>query len=375
MAIADNLLLQVLIFGILGLYALFLFLLLVTLMRSGSIKESSAKALEGFAVVIPFKNESARLQDLIEKYDDTPFAVIFINDHSTDLSRSELDRMFKSAGLPLLHLPDSLSGKKAAIYHAAELIEQPWILTSDADTVLNREFVIGIPSFLKPEKAAYVLPVRPSRSSSLVAAFFDLEFLILQAVGCATAALGFPLLSNGAAFLFRKDAYMESMQYRTDLHIESGDDVFTLHAIAEVFGAKSVGLIMTEGPAADADFPEGANALWRQRLRWIGKAGAVKDRVYQMVIWLVFAVNALFVLTLIEGFITGDFRIFGGAVLLKIAGEIFLTAWGVSYFRRADCLRWALPAVFIYPFYFFALLITAVFYKPRWKTPTSEPVD
>lgn len=375
MTIGDSHLLQGVIFGFLALYALLLTVLLIALLRRPKVRRSAGFGPEKFTVVIPFKNEGAALPGLIERYRDSPFSVLFVNDHSTDLSALELNRVFSAAGLSLLHLPDPLSGKKAALRHGIEHAAEAWILTSDADTALNTAFLKKLPRLLNSEKAAYVLPVRPGRSSATVRAFFDLEFIVLQAVGCAAAALGFPLLANGAAFFFRKDAYFESMRYRTDLDIPSGDDVFTLHAIASAFGRRSVGTILSEGPAAEAGFPKGAKALWNQRLRWIGKAGAVNGGVYRVVVWLVFLANALFVWVLIDGAVSGDFSFFMRAALLKIAGEIFLTAWGVSYFRRADCLRWLLPGVFIYPFYFFALLITAFFYQPQWKQPASEPVD
>ncbi|MCA1751834.1 MAG: glycosyltransferase [Cryomorphaceae bacterium] len=362
-------------FGILALYALLLTALLIAVIRHSRRRYKAVSVEEKFTIVVPMKNEAPIIRQIIARYKGTSLDVLFVNDHSSDLSKQELDSIFTGANLPLLHLPDHLSGKKAAIHYAAERVAHPWILTSDADTALSPHFLQNLSGILSPDKKAYVLPVRPVFSPSALRAFLDLEFIILQAVGCGAAALGFPLLANGAAFLFRKEAYFESMQNRTDLHIPSGDDVFTLHAIAAAFGGESVGVILSEGPAANAGFPERAGALWNQRLRWIGKAGAVKGGVYRAVVWLVFLANALFIASLIDGAVRGDFRFFMGAALVKIAGEIFLTAWGVSYFRRADCLRWVLPGVFLYPFYFFALLITAAFYQPRWKQPASEPVD
>lgn len=375
MGIADIQFFHGLSFGFLAFYAVLLAAFLIAVMRQAERKRQAVSAIEEFTIVVPIKNEATTIEHLIQRYEGTGLSVLFVNDHSSDLSVQELNSIFKGANLTLLHLPDHLSGKKAALHYAFERVAHPWILTSDADTALSPAFLQKLPHILKAEKSAYVLPVRPSFSPSAIRAFLDLEFIILQAVGCGAAALGFPLLANGAAFLFRKEAYFESLQNRTDLHIPSGDDVFTLHAIAAAFGGKSIGVILNEGPVANADFPEGARALWNQRLRWIGKAGAVKGGMYRMVVWLVFFANALLIASLVGGFVTGDFSFFMGAALLKIAGEIFLTAWGVSYFRRADCLRWVLPGVFLYPIYFFALLITAAFYQPRWKQPASEPVD
>lgn len=375
MGIADVRFLPECILGILALYALLLAAISVALIRLRGRTLPVGQSDSRVTVVIPFKNEATVLHKLIHRCKGVPLPFLFVNDHSNDLSEKALDGIFSEAGLSLIHLPAHLSGKKAAIHLGAETVGDDWILTSDADTSLNPVFLQKLRGMLHGGKSAFVLPVRPKPSTGVVRAFFDIEFIVLQAVGCGAAASGFPLLANGAAFLFRKDAYFDSLALRDDFEIASGDDVFTLHAIASASGRKSVAVILPKGPAAEADFPEGITALWRQRLRWIGKAGAVKGTAYKSVIWLVFAANALFLAALVDAILSGSPDFFICAGLLKIGGEIFLTGWGVSYFRRRDCLGWILPGVIIYPFYFFALLVTALVHRPRWKQPARESVD
>lgn len=317
---------------------------------------------ERTTVVLPFKNEGVHLPDLIEHFGSCPHEVIFVNDHSSDLSHDQLEVLFRFSGISLHHLPEGLHGKKAALHFGVERARGQWILTSDADTRMDIKWLCGI--HLPGDAAALVLPIAPVRGSTLWSHFFALEFLALQVAGCASARLRRPLLANGAAFLYRRAAYLGVAGGRSDWQEASGDDVFTLHAIAERGG--EVDAITEWGPVAQASFPDDLTGLWRQRLRWVGKAGDIRSSWYKFVAWWVLLTNAAFVWAIWE-LVKGEGVLWLATVAFKIVGDICLLAGGVLYFRRSD-LMWYIPfAIPVYPFYLLVLVTTSLWHRPKWK--------
>lgn len=319
------------------------------------------------SIIIPFRNESAQLPSLLGHYGQWAHEIIMVNDHSTDLSKTAIDSLFANSRLTLLHLPQGLSGKKAALQYGISKASAEWILSSDADTRLIRQSTEGLLSSLKPDISAMVLPLKPCQAGGMLAPFFDLEFMALQAVGLASAKLQKPLMANGAAFLFRKKYFEASLGNRNDAHLASGDDVFTLHAISAHAGKAAIGAHLMDGPMAEASFPTDFKSLWLQRLRWMGKTNQVHSLWYQAVAWLVVLANATQLVAYYELFSGAIASLWMWVVFAKIVGDFLLLAWGVSYFRRLDCLWWIFPGLFIYPFYLFTLLAGTTIHKPGWK--------
>lgn len=348
-------------------YAGLLALFFILFMLPQKIRPAEIVAAPSLTCVIPVRNEAGRLRHLAEQYGPMPFRTVVVNDRSSDVSPEEFLRIFEGSGVEACVLHGPPFGKKAAIHSVAERADSEWILTVDADTTLLPNFIKALPALTDSKKSAWVLPLRPAFSRSPAGKFFDLEFIVLQAVGLASARGGFPLLANGAAFLFRREAYLKSLRFRDDFDLDSGDDVFTLHAVARAEGTRSIGAYTEVGPAAVTLFPEGYRALKEQRMRWVSKAGDVDSVAFKAVIWLVFFANLIFVTVSAAALLTANFELFAAVVFLKIGPELVLIARGVLYFRRADLLWWAAPAALIYPFFFLALIFSATMRKRRNK--------
>lgn len=339
------------------------FLLLISILNAFFAKRASAQCTHVLStLVLPFKNEARHLPALKKHYHGCPHEVCFVNDHSTDLSHSQLEHFFRGTDIALLALPAGKAGKKAAIHYGVMQARNPWIFTTDADTRIDRDW---LDQMKLPVKAlAIVLPIAPARGGSLWNHIFALEFIALQMAGCASAKMHRPLLANGAAFLYQKAAYQKALDVRTDWQQSSGDDVFTLHAIASQGG--EVDALTHAGPVAQATFPETLRALWKQRLRWVGKAGQVTSLWYRWVSWLVLLTNLSFVFSIWQ-LSQGSGSKWIAVVAIKIVADICLLAGGVLYFRRRDLMRYILPAIAVYPFYLLVLVTTTLWHRPQWK--------
>ncbi len=346
-------------------YGVLLVALLVIFWQALKPKDAAAEFPLDVTIVIPFHNERDALPGLIRNSVNLGHKVLLVNDHSNDLDENELRRMVPGGNMLLLHLPQGLYGKKAALHFGIEHSVTEWVLTSDADTFINRDWLLAAGALTTKDAKAWVLPVKPAKQPSWGSKWFDLEFVGLQVVGLASAKAGMPLLANGAAFLFQREAYMMSYNQRRDLEIPHGDDIFTLHAIASTFGNMALGASMGAGVAALASFPEKVDALWLQRCRWIAKVPAVRSMPFAAVSALTLLAHVAHGCMLILWVL--DIADLGTAFWLKIVLEAALLTTGVLYFRRLDCLWLILPGLFVYPFYFMSLILGSILIKPRWK--------
>jgi cellulose synthase/poly-beta-1,6-N-acetylglucosamine synthase-like glycosyltransferase len=367
MGTVDPVLLLYLFTGVCVLYATLVsvFFAVLPKHRTGQ-RLADASILDHLTMVLPFKNEQFHLDALKKHYSDFPCRLVMVNDHSTDITPEALKALYASSPIDVLHLPAGSHGKKAALHFGIAHCNTEWVLTTDADTRLSRLWLHTL-SFDGRKEQAYVLPVMPKVRETGIGSFFDLEFMALQGVGLATAKLGVPLLANGAAFLFRKEAYLTSLPSRNDMEIPGGDDVFTLHAIADFYGKESVNVLANFGPAAVTIFPKSSSDLWRQRVRWISKVPQVNNLAYSIISWLVLFTNVA-QLAIYTGLLCFPaMHVWLVPLGVKLSADLLILAWGVSYFRRLDCLWWIFPGVLFYPIYFLALVTHATLIKPSWK--------
>ncbi len=355
---------------IVGSYASLLLIFFIVLI--GRRKNGSNPEQLKISVLIPFKNEGGILEKRIENAKSLQkcnhvLEVIFINDHSTDLTSDQLNDIFKNTSLKLLHLPSDATGKKAAIHFGVHSAIGSWILTSDADTRIDSEVFESLIYKVKPGISCIVLPVRPADDKHVVRALFDLEFIALQAVGLASAKMQLPLLANGAALFFRKETYLEAASQRADWKIPGGDDLFTMFSIARKAGRQAVTAHIDRRAYAEAEFPETLKSLWEQRLRWIQKVPGVGGLWYTSVAWLVLAANVIFVVSWIIAGMAETSNLVWYIAMLKTLPELFILGWAVLYFQRRETAWWIVPGMLIYPFYLTILILSGMFIKPTWK--------
>lgn len=324
------------------------------------------------SIVVPFRNEIEVLYGSISDFNqirnrNPDVEVIFVNDHSVDLSEYQLDALFERTNLILLHAPDKVRGKKAALKYGIEMAVGSWILTVDADTRLNPDALEELIANGLGETSCAVVPVKPSRSTGVIPGLFDLEFMVLQAVTVASVRFRMPLLASGAALLVKKASYLKGAAVRDDWHIPSGDDVFALFSIAKREGNASISSFVPAQPLAEAQFPVDVAALFLQRMRWIGKTPKVENAWYSIVSWLVLIANLSFIVIWTLDLMMGDWQtaIFFSAV--KWVPEIALMTWGVLYFRRLDVVPYMLIGLIFYPFYLLSLVTASAFFTPKWR--------
>ncbi|MCZ4408059.1 glycosyltransferase [Cryomorphaceae bacterium 1068] len=348
------------------LLSLYFIFLLYSLAPAPDMETSQVpKEIEGLSILIPFRDEANNLPQLLESLKAVNFSFpvqfLFINDHSQDESVSIVEK-FEGARI----ISSDREGKKFAIQKGVESASYPWVLTLDADVKITPELSRALDVLDVRQGKMFLFSLSPTRRGRMVAAFFDLEFIALQAIGIGMAQKGNPILSNGACLLFLKDAFSKANTKRQDYHIPSGDDIFGMFAIAEVFGKEAVKVASVE-PLVTVSFPEKLIELLSQRSRWISKTLDVPDVKYKFLAFLmgIIHLTPLFVLiALLLGLRWPDAL---AILFIKWLGE-WIFFWIVSKnYQRRDLLLYLPLSQLLYPIYTFALIALGVYRKLQFK--------
>ncbi len=323
------------------------------------------KEIEGLSIIISFRDEAKKLPQLMDSLREIDFSFpvefLFVNDHSEDESVS----IVESVDWVKIISSDQ-EGKKFAIQKGVENAVYSWFLTLDADVGITPALVSTLETMDVCEGKIFLFSLSPIRKRGFVAAFFDLEFIALQAIGIALAQKGNPVLSNGACLLFEKDAFAEVDKRRQDYHIPSGDDIFGMFAIAEQFGRETVKVASVE-PVVTVSFPEKFSALFNQRARWISKTLDVPDVKYKILAILMGIIHLTPLGVLIALFLGLSWANALSILFIKWVGE-WIFFWIVSKnYQRRDLLLFLPLSQLLYPIYTFALIAKGVYRRLHFK--------
>lgn len=343
----------------------FVFLMYSLIPPLSSKTQSGEEMLEGLTILVPFFNESDHLPHLIQSLAKAEFTFpvefLFVDDHSDDDSVS-IVQQFGQAQL----VSSIVKGKKHAINQGVKYAKYSWILTLDADVQISTEFVSVLQNLKLDGAKLFLFSLMPIRRKGWIAAFFDLEFIALQAIGINRAQKGQPLLANGACLLFEREAFAKVERTRSDYHISSGDDIFGMFAIANQFGNKAV-KVASVLPLVSVSFPLGLKALFLQRTRWISKTIDVPDMKYVAVAFLIGIIHLIPLGT----FVALIYGITWPAVVLllgvKFTAEWIFFALVAKWYRRRDLLLFLPLVQLLYPIYTFALIFSGVYQKLQFK--------
>ena len=331
--------------------------------------------LPRIAVIVPFRDEADTLPYLLasltlQDYPADRYELILVDDHSSDGGG---DAGEGSWGVKVLRLADHTDGnttvahKKAALALGIAHTSADLIVTTDADCTWPRGGLRQLAQGYATGADVLLGPVTVEPATDLCAAFQGLDFLGYQLFTAAAVAAGTPALANGAHFAFRRTAFERVGGYAGVDHLPSGDDVLLLHK----FLAAGMRVACSTAPAAVVTTrPEmDWSALWRQRLRWAGKAGDYGSPVLQLAQGLAYLTSLAIVAGLLIGLLRDD--IFTRAVLawgVKALVDYLLLRDVARHYGQEGLLRWYGAVQLVYPFYLVAVGTAALLgMKAAWK--------
>ncbi|MHC1706454.1 MAG: glycosyltransferase [Bacteroidales bacterium] len=374
-----------LLFYILSVFSLGLCLIycaaLTAIIKGLSARENNFQAyddvVKGVSIVIACRNEEKNLPHLLNcleslSYPSSSLEIIFIDDHSQDDSLNLLldwKNQHSNLNINITELQQG-EGKKKALKAGIMLAKKEYILCTDADCIMGKNWVKVMIDYMNGKEKKLVLgPLGLLQVNTLLGQFQYIETLGLQAITSGSARIGKAVMGNGANMLFRKSCYLSLEKEKTaGNEFMSGDDVFLVHAVKRRFGGDAIGYLPdTEGMVLTVPAPSWKILLW-QHVRWAGKSKGYKDKYSLFLGSITALMNILpvlllccipcdpkFILTL-----TGFLIIKGGVELLLIYIYINIT-------RQTINLAYYACSVALYPIFTVIVIFISLVGKYPWK--------
>lgn len=312
--------------------------------------------LDDITLIIPFRNEANAIKGIIESIHDQehyPFAVIFIDDHSSDGSVQMLKNELNDLAIncSLLHLTDDF-GKKAAIDLGVRHADTNYILQLDADVLMKPNYFQELQQL--KVKDLWVLPVLLTGAKGLMKVF-EWDYLFINAFSYRLRYRKV-LTASGANLLFKKKSYLQLIKNTKGKNYLSGDDYFLLKEMQKA--KMDIGVSGSPDLIVTTELPPTLSSTLQQRLRWLGKIS-----ILEFLALLLFSIAQLVMCLLL--FTTS----FYGLILFmfKTWIDILLVKEYVHSLKLKNREYEIIPFFLCFPFYMIGLFLTNLFVKKEWK--------
>lgn len=367
--------------GLLSLFGLFYLWLEVRFYRAlGTVREgrSDVNPPPRVSVLIAARNESIGIRATLDSVLDQDYAGVWdvwVADDRSDDDTPQILAEYAEKYPERLHvltirdLPEGVSPKKHAISKMIEACEGDILCLTDADCIVQREWISGIIREFEPgiELVAghSYIPTVPG-SSPFIICMQAVETLIYRVAGTAGLAMHLPLTSTGNNLAYRKDFFKSVNGFENVIKIQSGDDDLLMQKLAtdRPFAMR---YCITPSTFVTTSGKETLKELWEQRKRWASKTIYYSPKI-------VFVLSMVF-LFLVMLCVTAAFSPFSTEVLiatlvafaLKSIGDLILILRGLRIFRQEHLLKWCIPVEIVHaPFTVLAVLF-GLLGRFKWK--------
>ena len=337
-----------------------------------------AQPFTKITIVIPARNETENLVDCLDaiitqSYPKHLFEVLVVDDHSTD-NTADIILSYYEHNVKLISLKDFVSPnkinayKKKAIEIAIQQSTGELIVTTDADCLVQQNWLQNIATFYEKKDAAFIaMPVSYNCKNNFLEIFQALDFMTLQGITGAAVFKKAHSMCNGANLAYQKKAFIAVGGFSGIDKIASGDDMLLMHKIYKqfpdkVFFLKSKEIIVSTQPM------DTLKGFFNQRIRWASKADKYDDKRIFFVLLLVYFFNVIiFVLGIFTFFYTYTFTYFLALMAAKTMVELYFL-YPVARFFNKERLLWLFPVA--QPFHILYTIISGwlgKFGTYQWK--------
>lgn len=342
-------------------------------------KSDTNTTSQQFSILIPFRDEASNIPTLAKSlqklnYLAEQFEVIWINDGSTDNSVPILTEfIIKNTNWKLIdNQRKSNSPKKDALNTAINKAKYNWIITTDADCEVPKNWLQSFCGFIrhytKQQNITMIAaPVAYKTENNFLQNFQNMDFLSLIGSTIGAFGIGKPFMCNGANLCYKKEAFYDVDGFDGNDNIASGDDVFLLEKMLKkdpksVHYLKSIDALVFTKP--ESTF----KGLLHQRIRWASKTSATNTVFGKGVGIIVFLMN----LILVFGFVFSVFQpeylnSFLLLFLLKFNIDFILILKTYRFVGLNNGIKSYIFSSLLYPFFVMFVVFLSFFKKVMWK--------
>ena len=321
-----------------------------------------------FSIVVPFRNEKENLPNLLHSisllnYPKELVEVILVDDDSDDEFRIQ-NLEFRIQMIK--NVRKSNSPKKDAIETAIQIAKHDWIITTDADCLVQKDWLTIYDQYIQKNEVEMVASgVCYIPKKGFLSAFQNLDFLSLQGATIGSFGINQPFMCNGANFAYSKSFFKELNGFQGNETIASGDDVFLLQK-AVSFAPKKVGFLLAKESIVATNPVATWSDLFQQRVRWASKSTGYSSVYGKLLALVVFGGNLAWIVSFLL-WLVGllDQNIFMLFVALKFLIDFILIYKTANFFESK--LQYVLASSLLYPFFSVSVAVYSLFGKYSWK--------
>ena len=325
-----------------------------------------------FSILISCRNEIHNLPSLLVSIENQiykPNEVIFVDDNSTDETYNFLINYSKKYN-NIKVIKNSGKGKKLALIEASKIAQSEYLIFTDADCILNKNYLNLANQHLSNNNTDMLLGAVDIIDEKGVFNIIEkIEFASLQAVTAYSALLNNPIMCNGANLIIRRTTYLKYIN-NINTSIASGDDMFMLHALKK--NKAKISYLYNNNYIVKT---KGTNSLKKfllQRTRWAAKSINYTDPTTILIAIIVAAINIFLFFAPFSLLLTPYSLLLIFSIIMIIENIIILPY--LFKYKQYRILKYY-PLLFpimslLYPLYILTILILIPFYnkiKPHWK--------
>ena len=341
------------------------------------IKDKNTAPKNRFSVIIPFRNEALNLPDLllslsVLNYPADLFEILLINDDSEDFFSDiieEFTRENPNLNLRLINnIRKTNSPKKDAINTAINESKFEWIVTTDADCMIPKLWLLLFNQFIEDEQPLFIsAPVKFREQHSFLFHFQNLNFISLMGSTLGGFGLKKPFMCNGANLCYRKDAFFKLKGFEDNTHIASGDDIFLMEKMSIAFPEK-IKFLKSDEAIVKTNTENNWKLFLNQQIRWASKSTSYKSMFAKFVGLCVFLENLIVLILGISVLLFPKFWIYFMLVLtIKIIVDFILITQTSIFLKNTKSLIYYLPTSLLYPFFIVFTGCLSVLKNYEWK--------
>lgn len=335
------------------------------------------------SVIIAARNEeytiSMCLRALVnQSYPTTHMEIIVVDDNSEDTTARHIQRFCEQYQfIKLISLDEKKgeAGKKKAIEKAIQHSTGELILTTDADCVMDMDWLRLMVSYHTKTNAQLIAgPVCFHKEKTAFEKMQSLEFMALIASTAGAIHFNKAILCNGANLLYTRNAYDQVNGFEGIDASPSGDDVLLMYKIKKRFPGE-IKFLKNEDAIVYTKAKKNVSEFLNQRLRWASKKLSQLNGETCRLSMVIYGFNFLLLaLPLLYLFVplTHPSVVF----FYKTWITLFLTKWlidflllflATSFFKKKKWLIYFIPEQLMYVPYVVYTGLLGTWRKYEWK--------
>jgi glycosyltransferase involved in cell wall biosynthesis len=325
-----------------------------------------------FSIIVPFRNEAENLPVLLKSfsnlnYPTALFEVILVDDES----EKEFEIQYLKFQVSIIkNIRLSNSPKKDAIESAMQFANTDWIITTDADCIVPKNWLLTLDNYIQLQDVSMIAGAVTYRcKNSFLHHFQQLDLASLQGATIGSFGINKGFMCNGANFAYTKTLFQELNGFDGNNEIASGDDVFLLQKamLSDKFGAKKVHYLKSKNTLVITKPSNNWTTLFHQRVRWASKTTSYQSSFGKRLGILVFAGNMACLLAIGCWFFSLiSFYNFLLLLLIKFWVDAILIL-KVNPFLNKTKIHYLILSSFLYPFFSVSVALYSLFGKYEWK--------